>query len=398
MTEQALTGLRVIDVSTVVAGAMASSMLADHGAEVLKIEDPRTPDAARGLEPCKDGLSLWHKVAGRNKKALTLNLSRPQGGELLKRLIVDTDILIENFRPGTLERWGLGWDVLRAVNPALILVRISGYGQDGPYSGRPGFGTAAEAMSGLPMRSGFPDGPPALTSIPLADNFAGVFAALAAMQGVYSRDHVTGKGQTIDIGLYEPLLRIMEDQVIGYDQLGRIPERLGNRTPGAAPRGSFQTKDQKWVAVSAMSDKPVQRLLNCVGGQSLAADERFKTNGDRLRNVDALEQAIADWVGERPLKEVLEAFAANDVVAAPLLDITQIFEDPHIRHRANIIAMEDPDLGLVRVPGVVPKFDATPGAVQFLSVARGCHNGEIYGERLGLGAEELAALRKDGVI
>jgi crotonobetainyl-CoA:carnitine CoA-transferase CaiB-like acyl-CoA transferase len=398
MSQGALSSLRVIDVSTVVAGGMASSMFADHGAEVLKIEDPRTGDPARSLEPLKDGVSLWHKVAGRNKKSLSLNLSKPQGAEILRRLIADTDVLIENFRPGTLERWGLSPQSLHSINPRLVIVRISGYGQDGPYASRPGFGTAAEAMTGLPMRSGFPDGPPALCSMPLADNLTGIFAAFSAMFAIYNRDHGTGAGQVVDIGLHEPLFRVIEDQVVGFDQLGRTPRRMGNRMPGSAPRGAFRTKDDRWVALSAASDPPARRLLTSIGGPALAADPRFLTNADRIRNAEMLESLIAAWIAERTQEEVLAIFEHDAVSASGLLDIAQIFADPHIQHRNNIITVADPQLGAVKVPGIVPKFSATPGNVVHLSVALGSHNDEIYGKRLGLSAEELRALARDGVI
>jgi crotonobetainyl-CoA:carnitine CoA-transferase CaiB-like acyl-CoA transferase len=393
-----LDGLRVIDISTVVAGGMASSMFADHGAEVLKIENPRAGDPARGLEPQKEGVSLWHKVAGRNKKSLSLNLSKPMGADILRRLVVDADILIENFRPGTLERWDLSPETLLSINPALVIVRISGYGQSGPYAARPGFGTAAEAMTGLPMRSGFPDDPPALCPMPLADNLAGMFAAFSAMFGIFNRDHGTRSGQVVDISLYEPLFRIIEDQVIKFDQLGSMPQRMGNRMPGSAPRGSFRTKDGRWIALSSASDAPAQRLLNSIGGPALAADPRFLRNADRLNNVEMLEKVIADWISEHTQAEALAIFERDQVSASGLLDISQIFEDPHIRHRNNIVTVEDPELGPVRVPGIVPKFTETPGNVQHLSVAIGSHNDEIYGGRLGISAEELSALASDGVI
>jgi succinyl-CoA--D-citramalate CoA-transferase len=397
MSKGALSGLRVVDVSTVIAGSMASSMLADHGAEVLKIEDPRSGDPSRHLEPHKGKVSLWHKVAGRNKKSLTLNLSLPEGAQILRRLVESTDVLIENFRPGTMEKWGLGWDRLQQVNPRLIMVRISGYGQDGPYAKRPGFGTIAEAMAGLPYRCGFADGPPVLSPIALADNVAGIFAASSAMFAIYHRDH-GGAGQVIDIGLYEPLFRMIEDQVIGFDQLGFVPQRQGNRLPQSAPRGTFESKDGKWVAISAFSDRTVKRLLGAIGGAALAEDPRFLTNQLRVKNVDALEALLRQWVGERTQAQVLEIFEREDVVGSGLYDIEQIFADPQILHRQNIVTVEDPDLGAVRIPGVVPKFSATPGEVTHLSVPLGHHNDEIYGESLGIDADARRKLRAAGVI
>jgi crotonobetainyl-CoA:carnitine CoA-transferase CaiB-like acyl-CoA transferase len=398
MSGGALAGLKVIDISTIVAGGMASSMLADHGADVIKIEDPRTGDPARTLNPLKDGVSLWHKVSGRNKTALSLNLGKPEGAEILLRLVADTDILIENFRPGTLEKWGLGWDRLKAANPKLVVLRISGFGQDGPYSKRPGFGTVAEGLSGLAMRTGPADGPPLLSSLPLADNITGLFGAFAVMFAIYNRDHGTGVGQVIDVGLYEPLFRILEDQVLGFDQLGRIPQRMGNRLPGAAPRGAFETSDGRWIALAVSSEKTAQRLLNSVGGAALVDDPRYNTNAGRFRNAGALEATISDWIAARSAREVLDIFERDDVVAIELLDIGQIFQDPHIIERQNIVDVDDPEVGHARVPGIVPKFSETPGAVRHLSRGLGQDNDEYYRTALGFGPQEIAELKERGII
>jgi crotonobetainyl-CoA:carnitine CoA-transferase CaiB-like acyl-CoA transferase len=234
--------------------------------------------------------------------------------------------------------------------------------------------------------------------MPLADNLAGIFAAFSAMFGIFNRDHGTGKGQVVDIGLYEPLFRIIEDQVPLFDQLGHIPQRMGNRMPGSAPRGTFRTKDGRWIALSSASDAPARRLLNAIGGPQLASDPRFVTNVDRLEHVASLETVIADWISQRTQTEVLELFEREEVSASGLLDITQIFGDPHMQQRSNIVTVADPELGRVKVPGIVPKFTETPGDISHLSVARGSHNAEIYGERLGISADELRALAGDGVI
>lgn len=398
MSGGALAGLRVLDVSTVISGSTASSMLADHGAEVLKIEDPRSPDPSRQLEPRKDGVSLWHKVAGRNKKALTLNLGMPAGAAILRRLVATSDVLIENFRPGTMEKWGLGWEALEKENPKLVMVRISGYGQDGPYAKRPGFGTIAEAMSGLPYRTGFPGGPPVFSPLALADQVTGLFAAFSTMFALYNRDHGTGRGQVVDMGLYETLFRLGEDQAIAYDQVGKMFERMGNRVATAAPRGAFQAKDGNWIAISAFSDRTVKRLLASIGGPELADDPRFANNQARVRHVEQLEALIGRWVSERTQAEVLELFAQEDVVGGKVYDIAQIFSDPQYQHRDNIVPIDDPELGTVRVVGVVPKFTRTPGEIEHLSVAVGHHNEEIYCGRLNMSRAELESLRAQGVI
>lgn len=398
MSGGALAGLRVLDVSTVISGSTASSMLADHGAEVLKIEDPRSPDPSRQLEPRKDGVSLWHKVAGRNKKALTLNLGMRAGAAILRRLVATSDVLIENFRPGTMEKWGLGWEALEKENPKLVMVRISGYGQDGPYAKRPGFGTIAEAMSGLPYRTGFPGGPPVFSPLALADQVTGLFAAFSTMFALYNRDHGTGRGQVVDMGLYETLFRLGEDQAIAYDQVGKMFERMGNRVATAAPRGAFQAKDGNWIAISAFSDRTVKRLLASIGGPELADDPRFANNQARVRHVEQLEALIGRWVSERTQAEVLELFAQEDVVGGKVYDIAQIFSDPQYQHRDNIVPIDDPELGTVRVVGVVPKFTRTPGEIEHLSVAVGHHNEEIYCGRLNMSRAELESLRAQGVI
>jgi crotonobetainyl-CoA:carnitine CoA-transferase CaiB-like acyl-CoA transferase len=373
-------------------------MLADQGADVLKIENPDLGDPARHLEPKVGNLSIWHKVAGRNKKALTLKLSSKEGADLLKRLVTQTDVLIENFRPGTMEKWGLGWEDLKAVNPKLVMVRISGYGQTGPYANRPGFGTIAEAVAGLPIRNGMPDGPPMLSPFALADTVAGLFGAFSLMFGIFNRDHGTREGQVIDIGLHEPLFRVIEDQVPAYDKGGVVPERMGNRVSWAAPRGVFQANDGKWIALSAVSPRTVARLLTVIGGPELARDERFTTNQSCVKNVDALEGYIKAWVGARTQEEVLAVFEREDVVAGPLYDVERIMSDPHYAHRESILTITDDDFGTMKVPGIVPKFVGTPGKIEHLSAPMGHHNQQVYGERLGLSASEFESLKEKGII
>lgn len=394
----ALANLRVIDITTVIAGSMASSMFADQGAEVLKIENPDFGDPARFLEPKFDGLSLWHKVAGRNKKAVTLRLSVAEGAEILKKLVAQCDVLIENFRPGTMEKWGLGWEELKQVNPELVMVRISGYGQDGPYSHRPGFGAVAEAMAGLPVRNGMPDGPPMLSPLALADTVAGLFAAFSAMFGVFNRDHGSREGQVIDIGLHEPLFRIVEDQIPAYDKAGVIPERLGNRVSWAAPRGVFRAKDGGWIALSAVSPRTVARLLTVIGGTELAIDERFTTNQACVKNVVELEGYISTWIGSRTQEEVLAIFEREEVVCGPLYDVERIIKDPHYAFRESVLTIDDDQVGRVKVPGIVPKFKGTPGSIEHLSAPLGYHNVEVYGSWLGLTADDVDALKARGVV
>jgi len=398
-TEGPLTGLTVIDAGTTIAGPMAASFLGDFGADVIKIELPYRGDPTREWAPKKNGASLWWKVSSRNKKLITLNLSKPEGQGLLKQLIVDTDVIIENFRPGTLERWDVGYEDLAALNPGIIMVRISGYGQDGPYSHRPGYGTIAEAMSGIPSFTGFPDKPPCLSAFPLADAVAGLFGALGAMLAVHHRDvKGTGEGQVVDVSLYEPLFRLVESFVIAYDQLGKVKKRCGNRMEESSPRNAYETGDGEWVAVSASSQQTFKRLAEAIGRPDLPDDPRFSDNPSRVDNAARLDAILGDWFRQLHLEDAMEILNQHDVVAGPVYDIQRIFEDPQYEARESICEVEDPELGTICMQNVFPKMSRTPGKIEFPGLALGEHNAEIYGERLGLSAEELERLREIGVI
>lgn len=392
-----LKGLRAIDVSTVIAGGITSSMLADFGADVIKVEHPKYGDSSRDFAPKKNNVSLMHKVAGRNKRSVTLNLSMPAGQDLFRRMIKNTDILIENFRAGTMEKWGIGWEDLKKINPRLVMLRISGFGQAGPYSKMPGFGMVAEAMSGVAHRTGYPDGPPVFSSVPLADCTTGLFGAFSTMFAIYNRDHGSGSGEMIDLALFEPLFRLMEDQVIAYDQLGLNYGRIGIRSTTSAPRGVFPTRDGDWVVISAVTDATAMRLMRTVGGEAMEKDPRFRTNALRMENIEALESAIRQWIGERTQDQVLETFRAQDVVASGVYDIKKIFSDMQYQFRNNIVTVEDPDLGPVRVQEVLPRFANNPGAVAHLSVPLGSHTEEVFRD-LGLAPEEIEKLRGEGVV
>ena len=397
--ETPLKGLTVIDAGTTIAGPMVASLLADFGAEVIKIELPGRGDPTRQWAPKKDGVSLWWKVSGRNKKLITLNLGKPEGQALLKKLIVDADILIENFRTGTMERWNVGYEDLAALNPGIIMVRISGYGQDGPYSHRPGYGTIAEAMSGIPSFTGFPDKPPTLSAFPLADAVAGLFGALGAMFAVYHRDvKGTGQGQVIDVSLYEPLFRLVESFVIAYDQLGKVKKRRGNRMEESSPRNAYETSDEAWVAVSASSQRTFERLAEAIGRPDLPKDPRFADNPSRVDNASELDAVLAEWFRRVRLEDAMDVLERHDVVAGPVYDIRRIVQDPHYQARDSITTVDDPDLGPIRMQNVIPKLVKTPGKVKHAGLGLGRHNREIYGDRLGLSLEEMARLREAGVI
>jgi crotonobetainyl-CoA:carnitine CoA-transferase CaiB-like acyl-CoA transferase len=393
-----LKGLRVIDAGTMIAGPLAATQLGDFGAEVIKVELPGIGDSMRHWTPMKEGRSLWWKVIARNKRLITLTLSKPRGQELFRDLVRTADIVIENYRPGTFERWGLGYEALAKINPRLVMVRVSGFGQTGPYAKRGGYGTIAEAFSGIPSFTGFPDRPPTLPGFPMADSVASTFAAMSAMFAIYNRDHGGGRGQEIDVSLYEPLFRLVEAQVIGFDQLGIVKKRQGNRLAEDSPRNTYETNDGRWIGISASSQRTFERLAAAMDMPNLIDDPRFVDNSTRCANDVALDEILAAWFRQRSCDDVMSIFDQADVVAGPVLDIADIADDPHYRARENIVSVPDDDFGAVRMQGVVPKFGATPGAVRHAGRALGADNREIFIGEFGLSESEFAALQAEGVI
>ena len=396
-----LSGLRVLDLSIIVAGGTASSLLADFGAEVVKIERPGTGDPLRNWGPFANGVSLWWKVHSRNKKSITLNLGVPEGQNLLKELAAKTDILIEGFRPGAMERWGLGPDELQAVNPKLVMLRYSGFGQSGPYKDRPGFGTIAECMSGFVGMTGFQDTPPVLPPIPLADEIAGVFGAMAGMMALYHRDasiNSSAKGQVVDVSLFEPLFRLCIPHITMFDMLGINRERVGNDFPDAAPRSLYKTADNQWLGLSATSQSTFEGLAKAMGMEDLLERTEFKDNAARLENRESLNDELNSWLGQRNLKETMDQLIPAGGVVGPVYDAAQIMEDPHFHSRQDIIDIDDPELGQTKMLGVVPKFSETPGAVEHAGPKVGEHNRHIYSSWLGLDEEKLTELNRQGTI
>lgn len=398
MTTQLLGDVFVLDLTTIVSGGITTSILADFGAEVIKLEHPKGGDPLRTWEPSKDGVSLWWKVVSRNKKSVTLNLRDVRGQKLLQELVASADLLVENFRPGTLERWNVGYEALSAANPGLVMVRISGFGQTGPYRDRPGFGTVAEAMSGLVAISGFPDGPPLLPPIPLADEVAGLFGAVSALMALHYRDQQGGRGQMVDISLYEPIFRLLIPYIPQYTLLGKLPQRVGNRFPDAAPRNLYSTAGGEWVALSATTQRVFERLAHTMGRMDLLRDPRFADNSSRVAHVDDLDTIVQKWMEPRSLEEVLRSLEDAEAVAGPVYDIPQILTDPHYLAREDIVTVNDPDLGGIAMPGIVPKFSLTPGRITHAGPRLGEHNEAVYCGLLGLDAEDMARLAEDGVI
>ena len=396
-----LAGLKVLDLSIIVAGGTASSLMADFGAEVVKVVRPGTGDPLRNWGPFANGVSLWWKVHSRNKKSITLNLGSPEGQDLLKKLAVEADVLIEGFRPGAMEKWGLGPDSLLDVNPKLVILRYSGFGQTGPYKDRPGFGTIAECMSGYIGMTGFPDTAPNLPPIPLADEIAGVFGAMAGMMALYHRDTSSNpdtKGQVVDVSLFEPLFRLCIPHITMFDLLGINRERVGNDFPDAAPRNLYKTADDRWLGLSATSQSTFESLAKAMGMPDLIEKEAYKDNAARLENRQNLNVELQGWLGERDLDETMEQLIPSGGVVGPVYDAPQIISDPHYQAREDIIDIDDPQLGKTKMLGVVPKFSVTPGSVEHAGPTIGEHNRLIYGSWLNLDDTQLADLSDQGTI
>jgi crotonobetainyl-CoA:carnitine CoA-transferase CaiB-like acyl-CoA transferase len=395
-----LAGLTVLDLSTIVSGGTVTSMFADFGADVVKVEHPKSGDPLRSWGPFVAGQSVWWKVMSRNKKSVTLDLSRPRGQELLLELAKRSDVLVENFRPGTLERWNLGPERLHGAKPDLIILRVSGFGQTGPYRQRPGFGTVAEAMSGVVAISGFPDSPPLAPPMPLADEVAGLTGAFAVLAALRARSAGprSGAGQVIDVSLYEPLFRLLIPHITQYTALGIAARRTGNHFPDAAPRNLYETADGGWIAISATSQRVFERLASAIGRPDLIQDPRFRDNPARVRHHDELDGILAAWFRARTEPDALARLEESGAVAGPVYDVARILDDPHYAARGDIAAVADPDAGELRMPGVIPKFSKTPGGLRWTGPALGAHNSEIYGGWLHLDAAALEHLRAEGVI
>lgn len=401
MTEQAyplpLQGLKVIDCATLFAGPLIGTFMADYGADVIKVEHP-SGDALRKTGLQKNGVPLWWKVAARNKRAITLNLNLAEGQVLMKRLVADADVLIENFRPGTMERWGLGWESLSAINPRLIMVRTTGFGQTGPYKQRPGFGTLAEAMSGFAHVTGEPGGPPTLPPFGLADNIAALYGTNAVMFALWERDvQGSGKGQWIDLSIIEPIFAVLGYQSTAYQQLGVIQQRKGNRSMNNAPRNTYRTQDGRWVAISCSTPSIAGRVLRLVGGEALAADPRFRTAQDRVKHVEELDAIVGQWIGSRSLEDVLAAFDEVEGAIAPVYDIAQIMADPHFQAREAVTTVADPELGAVAMPNVFPRLSRTPGRIRHAGPTLGADNESVFAA-MGLSTADIETLRNNGVI
>lgn len=392
----ALAGVRVIDASTLFAGPMAAQHLGDMGADVIKVEHPSKPDPSRTHGIAKDGVNLWWKTLGRNKRAVTANLSHPGGREVFLELARRSDVIIENFRPGTLERWDLGYDVLCAVNPRLVLARVSGFGQIGPYRGRPGFGTLAEAMSGFATITGDPDGPPILPPFGLADGIASLSTAYAVMVALFARES-TGRGQVVDTAIIEPILAMLGPQITRWDQLGTLQPRTGNRSSNNAPRNIYRTADGQWVAVSTSAQSIAERVMHLVGRPDLIDEPWFAAGKTRAEHADVLDEAVGGWIAARDRATVIAEFERAQAAVAPLYTAEDIVADPQFQALGTIHQIDDAELGPMKMQGPLFRLSEHEAVIRFPGRAHGADTDEVLGE-LGFDASRISSLRSDGAI
>jgi crotonobetainyl-CoA:carnitine CoA-transferase CaiB-like acyl-CoA transferase len=393
-----LAGIRVLDLATLAAAPLVATYLGEFGAEVIKVEEPERGDPLRTWGHQKDGIGLMWKSLARNKKSVTVNLRCAPGQDIVRRLVASVDVVIVNTRPQTLRRWGLDYDSLRAVSDQVVMLHVTGYGLSGPKSERPGFGTLGEAMSGFAHLTGQPDGPPTLPPFMLADGVASLNAAYAVMMALYHRDVHHAGGQLIDVNLIDPLARLLEQTLLGYDQLGIVPSRAGNRWDISAPRNTYRTRDGSWLAMSGSSPALALRVFHAIGRDDLALDADFSDPQRRLARARDVDRAVAEWVATKTLADAMAVFEAAEVAAAPVYDIEALLADEQLGHREVFVTVDDGDLGAMTIQAPVPRFSAATGQVVHLGPKLGEHNNEVYGSMLGLSHNDIDDLRAQGVL
>jgi len=394
-----LEGVRVVEMGSLLAGPFCGQLLADFGAEVIKVEPPGKGDPMREWgRHRKNGRTLWWPIIARNKKSVTLNLREREGQDLARELISGADVVVENFRPGTMERWGLGYEDLSEINPGLVMVRVSGYGQTGPYRERAGFGAIGESMGGIRHVTGFPDRPPPRVGVSLGDSLAATFGAFGAVTALYNREARNGEGQVVDIGIYEAVLALMESTIPEYALAGHVRGRTGAILPFVAPSNTYPTRDDDYVVIGANADTVFARFAEAAGHPEWVEDERYATHNARGENQEELDNMISGWTKERTVDEVLEVLKEAGVPASKVFTARDMVEDPHYAARENVVTVEDPEMGPFPMQNVVPRLNETPGKVRWTGPTLGQHNDEVYGEVLGLSEEEREALRERGVI
>lgn len=392
-----LQGIKVIELGTLIAGPFCARMLAEFGAEVIKIEAPEGGDQIRQWRKMYQGTSLWWYVQARNKKSVTVNLRVPEGQDIVRRLAREADIVIENFRPGALEKWNIGWEQLSAINPGLIMVRLSGFGQDGPYRDRPGFGVVGEAMGGMRYVTGYPDRPPVRLGISIGDSLAALHGVIGAMMALHHRNVNGGRGQYVDVALYEAVFNMMESLVPEFDVLGFKRERAGNALPGIVPSNTYPTRDGKYVIIGANNDSIFKRLMSAIGREDLANDASLATNAGRVPRTAELDQAIEAWTRTRDLDAVLDALERAEVPSGRVYDAEDILKDPHYAARRMIEQWQLPDGKPMKIPAVVPKLSETPGETRWLGPRLGEHTAKVMTE-LGYSDAEQQDMKQRGII
>ncbi|MGH8750981.1 MAG: CaiB/BaiF CoA transferase family protein [Burkholderiales bacterium] len=392
-----LKGLKIIELGTLIAGPFCARLLAEFGAEVIKIESPDGGDPLRTWRKLHQGTSLWWLAQARNKKSVTVNLKSAAGQDIVRRLVKDADIVVENFRPGALEKWNLGWDALGKINPKLIMVRLSGYGQSGPYRDRTGFGAIGESMGGIRFLTGYPDRPPARVGISLGDALAAMYGVIGALMAIYHREVNGGKGQMVDVALYESVFSLMESLLPEYDMLGFVRERSGASLPGIVPSNTYLCRDGKYVVIGANSDGIFKRFMQAIGRQDLAADAQLASNAGRVPRTQELDEAISAWTGQHDLEQVLNALNQADVPASKIYSIADIVNDVHYQAREMIQQFRMKDGTSIKLPGIVPKMTGTPGATHWLGPELGAHTAEVLAG-IGIDAAQQKILKQQGVI
>lgn len=392
-----LHGVRVIDASTILAGPFCCQILGDYGAEVIKIEHPRAGDPMRGHGPEKDGVPLWWKQIARNKRTVGLYLGDSEAVTIFERLVETADVLVENFRPGTLEKWGIGPERLQEINPKLVILRISGFGQEGPYAQRPGFGTLAEAMSGFAHLTGPADAPPTLPAFGLADSICGFAASSAVMMALYHRDVSGGDGQVIDISILEPIMAAVGIAPTVYDQLGVVEQRHGNRSTNNAPRNTYRTADDRWVAISTSSESIAERVMTLVGHAEVIEEPWFSSGRGRADHADELDRMVGDWISSRNSAEVLREFEAAGAAVAPVYDARELLSDPQIQALDMLTDVRDPDLGSVKMHNVTWRMSKTPGSIRWTGRGLGEDTEDVF-TSIGIDSDRIQRLRGRGVV
>lgn len=394
---QPLSGIKVIELGTLIAGPFCARLMAEFGAEVIKIESPDGGDPLRKWRKLHEGTSLWWYVQARNKKSITLNLRMPEAQGIVRKLVKDADVVIENFRPGAMEKWNLGWDALSAINPGLIMVRLSGYGQTGPYRDRPGFGAIGESMGGMRYVTGYPDRPPVRVGVSIGDSIAALHGVIGALMALHHRNQNGGCGQYIDVALYEAVFNMMESVLPEYGMFGHIRERSGASLPGIVPSNTYITEDHKYVVIGANADTIFKRMMRAIGRPDLADDPALAHNDGRVAHTEEIESVISDWVACHDLEHVLDVLDRAEVPSGKIYDIADIAADTHYRAREMIQEFQLEDGQPLKVPGIVPRLSETPGEIRWLGPRLGEHTAEILG-RLGYTQEEQEKLKQRGVI